>query len=547
MKLACTPWSLGDLLHHQAHGHHGVGHGERVGVAQVDLVLAGGVLVLGVLDRDAHLLEGEHASACAGRSPGRWRSARSRSRCRAAPGRGDGVGVGEVEVLDLGRGEEGEARSRARSRVRRSTWRGQPSKGVPSRLKMSQNTRATGASSGCQGRIWKVFGSGRASTSLSWTRLKPSMADPSKVMPSSRAFSSSAGRDGEGLGGAEHVGEPQLDEAHAPLLDRPQHVLLLAPHVASADPPPGSAWRPGPAGPTSVAGTEGPVDEFMRRLQTGNARETGSWKAAPAADRRIGSPASAWTCDRAYQPPRWCRRGARQRSRDGPPTGRSRVTGRRCRARRSGRVNDQDQQTKEDQCSSGPRRKYSAWCKDEGIEIVDVRFVDLPGLMQHFSVPAHELTEDVFEEGFGFDGSSIRGFQEIQESDMLLMPDPNTAVIDPFRQHTTLNVNCFVRDPVTARAVLARPALHRPARPRRTWHDRARRHLLLRARGRVLHLQRRALLPGPASRLLPGRLGRGALEHRRRRGPEPRLQDPPQGGLLPGSARRTTSRTCARR
>ena len=62
--------------------------------------------------------------------------------------------------------------------------------------------------------------------------------------------------------------------------------------------------------------------------------------------------------------------------------------------------------------------------KDEGVEVIDVRFCDLPGLMQHFSVPAHELTEDVFEDGLGFDGSSIRGFQEIQESDMLLMPGP---------------------------------------------------------------------------------------------------------------------------
>src|SRR5262245_49055655 len=87
--------------------------------------------------------------------------------------------------------------------------------------------------------------------------------------------------------------------------------------------------------------------------------------------------------------------------------------------------------------------------QDEGVEIVDVRFCDLPGLMQHFSVPAHELTEDVFEEGLGFDGSSIRGFQEIQESDMLLMPDPETAIIDPFREHKTLNINAFVRDPVT--------------------------------------------------------------------------------------------------
>src|SRR3954462_9075161 len=71
--------------------------------------------------------------------------------------------------------------------------------------------------------------------------------------------------------------------------------------------------------------------------------------------------------------------------------------------------------------------------KDNNVEIVDVRFCDLPGLMQHFSVPAHELSEDVFEDGLGFDGSSIRGFQEIQESDMLLIPDPDTAVVDPLR------------------------------------------------------------------------------------------------------------------
>jgi len=87
--------------------------------------------------------------------------------------------------------------------------------------------------------------------------------------------------------------------------------------------------------------------------------------------------------------------------------------------------------------------------QDQNIEVVDFRFCDLPGLMQHFSVPAHELSEEAFEDGYGFDGSSIRGFQEIQESDMLLIPDPNTAVIDPFRTHPTLNINCFVRDPVT--------------------------------------------------------------------------------------------------
>jgi len=87
--------------------------------------------------------------------------------------------------------------------------------------------------------------------------------------------------------------------------------------------------------------------------------------------------------------------------------------------------------------------------RDQEVEVIDFRFCDLPGLMQHFSVPSHELSEDAFEDGYGFDGSSIRGFQEIQESDMLLIPDPNTAVIDPFRPHKTLNINCFVRDPVT--------------------------------------------------------------------------------------------------
>jgi glutamine synthetase len=90
-----------------------------------------------------------------------------------------------------------------------------------------------------------------------------------------------------------------------------------------------------------------------------------------------------------------------------------------------------------------------SYARDQGVEIVDLRFCDLPGLMQHFSVPVTQLTEDVFDEGFGFDGSSIRGFQEIQESDMILKPDPDTAVIDPFRPHTTLNLNCWVHDPIT--------------------------------------------------------------------------------------------------
>ncbi len=90
-----------------------------------------------------------------------------------------------------------------------------------------------------------------------------------------------------------------------------------------------------------------------------------------------------------------------------------------------------------------------ALAKDGDALIVDFRFCDLPGLMQHFSVPIAELTEDGFEDGYGFDGSSIRGFQEIQESDMLLVPDPAGAYVDPFLKVPTLVLHCFVKDPVT--------------------------------------------------------------------------------------------------
>ncbi|WKZ81998.1 MAG: type I glutamate--ammonia ligase [Acidimicrobiia bacterium] len=86
---------------------------------------------------------------------------------------------------------------------------------------------------------------------------------------------------------------------------------------------------------------------------------------------------------------------------------------------------------------------------DGDYEFVDLRFCDLPGQVQHFTVPASEVDEDAFVEGFGFDGSSIRGFQEIQESDMLLIPDPDTAVDDAFRDRRTLILYCWVRDPVT--------------------------------------------------------------------------------------------------
>ena len=87
--------------------------------------------------------------------------------------------------------------------------------------------------------------------------------------------------------------------------------------------------------------------------------------------------------------------------------------------------------------------------QDNDAQFVDLRFSDLPGLMQHFTMPFEELTEEGFDEGYGFDGSSIRGFQEIQESDMILVPDPETAYMDPFLKHPTLVLNSFVKDPPT--------------------------------------------------------------------------------------------------
>ena len=93
--------------------------------------------------------------------------------------------------------------------------------------------------------------------------------------------------------------------------------------------------------------------------------------------------------------------------------------------------------------------------KEKDIKIIDLKFNDLPGLWQHFSIPATELTEiddpvtSIWVEGIGFDGSSIRGFQKIHESDMILMLDPSTAVVDPACEVPTLSIICDIYDPIT--------------------------------------------------------------------------------------------------
>jgi len=87
--------------------------------------------------------------------------------------------------------------------------------------------------------------------------------------------------------------------------------------------------------------------------------------------------------------------------------------------------------------------------EEQKVEVVDLRFMDFPGLWQHFSIPAAGLKEDSFAEGFGIDGSSVRGWQPISESDMLVFPDPDTALLDPFSEVVTLILICNIGDPLT--------------------------------------------------------------------------------------------------
>jgi glutamine synthetase len=94
-------------------------------------------------------------------------------------------------------------------------------------------------------------------------------------------------------------------------------------------------------------------------------------------------------------------------------------------------------------------KEVLAFAKENKVRMVDFKFIDLPGVWQHFSVPISQLAESNFEEGYGFDGSSIRGWQPINASDMLIIPDASTAVIDPFCQIPTLSMICDITDPIT--------------------------------------------------------------------------------------------------
>src|SRR5260370_9111270 len=94
-------------------------------------------------------------------------------------------------------------------------------------------------------------------------------------------------------------------------------------------------------------------------------------------------------------------------------------------------------------------KEVLALCREKDGKAVDLRFMDFPGLWQHFTIPVNKLAEDVFEDGLGFDGSSIRGWQAINESDMLVVPQPETAFLDPFTELPTLVMICNIQDPIT--------------------------------------------------------------------------------------------------
>ena len=175
------------------------------------------------------------------------------------------------------------------------------------------------------------------------------------------------------------------------------------------------------------------------------------------------------------------------------------------------------------------------YIKDEDVEMVDVRFCDLPGVMQHFTVPISSFDQSVFDDGLAFDGSSIRGFQAIHESDMSLFPDPTTAYIDPFRVAKTLVVNFFIHDPITGEAYSRDP---------RNIARKAMAYLSSTGIGDTAYFAPEAEFyvfdevrfeTKANTGILPHRL-RGRRLEQRIRGQQPRLQGEVQGRLLPGRA-----------
>ena len=94
-------------------------------------------------------------------------------------------------------------------------------------------------------------------------------------------------------------------------------------------------------------------------------------------------------------------------------------------------------------------REVLAFIREREVKAVDLRLMDFPGLWKHFTIPAEMLTEESFEDGIGFDASGFRGWMKINESDMIVVPQPDTLFLDPFRGQVTLAILCKVQDPLT--------------------------------------------------------------------------------------------------
>ena len=175
--------------------------------------------------------------------------------------------------------------------------------------------------------------------------------------------------------------------------------------------------------------------------------------------------------------------------------------------------------------------------KDNDVKYVDFRFTDPRGKWQHVTFDVSMIEEDTFAEGQMFDGSSIAGWKAINESDMVLMPDPATACIDPFFAETTLVADLRRARAAHRRALQPRPARHRQEGGGHGQVHGRRRHRLFRPRGRILRLRRRQIRRRTLQHRLQARLDRVADQFRHRiRRRQSRPSHRHQEGLLPGAA-----------
>ena len=157
-----------------------------------------------------------------------------------------------------------------------------------------------------------------------------------------------------------------------------------------------------------------------------------------------------------------------------------------------GASNTNRNKTKHTKIMSTPKSVIEL-AKKAGAKMMDIKFVDTFGTWQHFSCPIRELTEEIFTEGLGFDGSSIRGWKSIEASDMLAMPDPATAFIDPFCAVPTLSLTCTIAETGTKEPYTRDPRGIAQRAEKYLISTGARRLGLHGAGSRVLHLRQRAV------------------------------------------------------